>query len=115
MTLVYWFVAVGTALGIFVGAIPGLTATMAVALFVPMAYWLDPVSAIAAIVTMVACAIFAGDIPTTLLRIPGTPASAAYADDAYAFTQRGEADRPLGAALLCSVAGGVGGCCIIFQ
>ena len=68
--------------GIFVGAIPGLTATIAVALFVPMAYWLDPVSAIAAIVTMVACAIFAGDLPTVFLRIPGTPASAAYADAA---------------------------------
>ena len=50
------------------------------ALFVPMTYWLDPVAALAAIVTMVACAIFAGDIPTVLLRIPGTPASA-YADD----------------------------------
>jgi len=105
-----WLIVLAAAVyGVFVGAVPGLTATMAVALFVPMAAWLDPVAAIAAIVTMVACAIFAGDIPTTLLRIPGTPASAAYADDAYAFAQRGEADRPLGAALLCSVAGGVFG------
>ncbi len=105
-----WLIMLAAAVyGAFVGAVPGLTATMAVALFVPMAAWLDPVAAMAAIVTMVACAIFAGDIPTTLLRIPGTPASAAYADDAYAFAQRGEADRPLGAALLCSVAGGVFG------
>lgn len=105
-----WLIVLAAAVyGVFVGAVPGLTATMAVALFVPMAAWLDPVAAIAAIVTMVACAIFAGDIPTTLLRIPGTPASAAYADDAYVFAQRGEADRPLGAALLCSVAGGVFG------
>jgi TctA family transporter len=65
--------------GIFVGSIPGLTATMAVALLVPITYWLEPVPALAAVVSMVACAIFAGDIPTTLLRIPGTPASAAYA------------------------------------
>jgi len=109
-----WLIVVGSALyGVFVGAIPGLTATMAVALFVPMTYWLDPVAALAAIVTMVACAIFAGDIPTVLLRIPGTPASAAYADEAYAFTRRGEADRPLSASLLCSVAGGIFGSVVL--
>ena len=109
-----WLIVIGAAVyGVFVGAIPGLTATMAVALFVPMTYWLDPVPALAAIVTMVACAIFAGDIPTVLLRIPGTPASAAYADDAYAFTRRGEADRPLSAALMCSVVGGIFGSLVL--
>jgi TctA family transporter len=82
---------------------------MAVALFVPVTFWLDPVPALAAIVSMAACAIFAGDIPTVLLRIPGTPSSAAYADDAYALTQRGMADRVLGTGLICSVAGGLFG------
>ena len=95
--------------GIFVGAIPGLTATMAVALFVPVTFWLDPLPALAAIVTMVACAIFAGDIPTALLRIPGTPASAAYAEDTYFYTKRGEPERALGVALLGSVTGGLFG------
>lgn len=105
-----WLIIVcSAAYGVFVGAIPGLTATMAVALFVPMTYWLDPVAALAAIVTMVACAIFAGDIPTVLLRIPGTPASAAYADDAYAFTRRGQPGRPLAVSLVCSVFGGIFG------
>lgn len=109
-----WLIVLCAAVyGVFVGAIPGLTATMAVALFVPMTYWLDPVAALAAIVTMVACAIFAGDIPTVLLRIPGTPASAAYADDAYAFTQRGQPDRPLSAALMCSVVGGIFGSLVL--
>ncbi|NDH95551.1 MAG: C4-dicarboxylate ABC transporter permease, partial [Planctomycetia bacterium] len=57
-----WLIVLAAAVyGVFVGAVPGLTATMAVALFVPMAAWLDPVAAMAAIVTMVACAIFAGD------------------------------------------------------
>lgn len=103
-----WLVLVASACyGIFVGAIPGLTATMAVALFVPMAYWLDPLAAITAIVTMVACAIFAGDVPTVFLRIPGTPASAAYADQAYRLRQRGLAQQVLGFSLLCSVTGGV--------
>lgn len=109
-----WLIVLAAAVyGIFVGAIPGLTATMAVALFVPLAYWLDPVAAVAAIVTMVACAIFAGDLPTVFLRIPGTPASAAYADDAYAFTRRGEGERVLGLALFCSALGGLMGAVVM--
>jgi putative tricarboxylic transport membrane protein len=109
-----WLVIVLAAIyGVFVGATPGLTATMAVALFVPLSYWLSDVAAIAAIVTVVACAIFAGDIPTALLRIPGTPASAAYADDAYAFTRRGQADRVLGVALVSSVLGGLFGAVVL--
>ncbi|MCP4639901.1 MAG: tripartite tricarboxylate transporter permease, partial [bacterium] len=109
-----WLIVIGCAVyGVFIGAIPGLTATMAVALFVPLAYWLDPVPALAAVVTMEACAIFAGDIPNTLLRIPGTPASAAYADDAYAFTRRGEPGRALGTCLLFSSTGGLFGVAVL--
>ncbi|QEG40874.1 tripartite tricarboxylate transporter permease [Roseimaritima ulvae] len=109
-----WLIIIASACyGIFVGAIPGLTATMAVALFVPMAYWLDPVSAVAAIVSMVACAIFAGDLPTVFLRIPGTPASAAYADDAYDLARSGQAQRLLGVALTCSVTGGIAGAIVL--
>lgn len=109
-----WLVIVLSATyGVFVGSIPGLTATMAVALFVPVTFWMDPVPALAAIVTMVACAIFAGDIPTALLRIPGTPASAAYAEDAYFYTQRGEPERALGMSLLGSVTGGLFGAVVL--
>lgn len=99
--------------GVFMGAMPGLTATMSVALFIPLTYWLDPIPALAGIVTMVACAIFAGDLPTTLLRIPGTPASAAYVDDAYALTQAGKSDYALGVALVSSVAGGLFGALVL--
>ena len=63
--------------GLFVGCIPGLTATMATALLVPITFFMPPVPAVAAIVTATAMAIFSGDIPGALLRIPGTPASAA--------------------------------------
>lgn len=109
-----WVVIVLSATyGVFVGSIPGLTATMAVALFVPVTFWMGPLPALAAIVTMVACAIFAGDIPTALLRIPGTPASAAYADDAYFYTKRGEPERPLGVSLLGSVTGGIFGAVVL--
>ncbi len=99
--------------GILMGAIPGLTATMAVALFVPITYWMDPIPALAAIATITACAIFSGDIPSALLRIPGTPASAAYVDDLYAFTRRGETDRSLGTGLTASVFGGLFGTVVL--
>ena len=75
--------------GLFVGAIPGLTATMATALLVPVTFFMPPVPAIAAIVSATAMAIFSGDIPGTLLRMPGTPASAAYTDETYAMTRNG--------------------------
>ena len=59
--------------GLFVGAVPGLTATMAAALLVPFTFFMDPLPALVAIVTMEAMAIFAGDIPAALVRIPGRP------------------------------------------
>lgn len=95
--------------GIFVGATPGLTATMAVALLVPITMFLDDTSAIAAIVTTVTCSIFAGDIPGALIRIPGTPASAAYTLDTYALTRAGRQEECLGACLIFSVIGGMVG------
>ncbi len=95
--------------GIVVGSIPGLTATMAVALVVPFTFFLSDVEAIALIVTTVTCSIFAGDIPAALVRIPGTPASAAYADDAYALTRQRRYQSALGASLVFSVLGGLFG------
>lgn len=95
--------------GLFVGCIPGLTATMATALLVPITFFMAPVPAIAAIVTATAMAIFSGDIPGALLRIPGTPASAAYTDESYRMTLKGQAELALGAGLVFSVLGGLFG------
>ena len=99
--------------GLFVGAIPGLTATMAIALLVPVTFFMDPVPAVGAMVTCSAMAIFAGDIPATLLRMPGTPSSAAYTDEAYAMTRNGEAELALGANLLFSALGGLFGTAVL--
>ncbi len=99
--------------GLFVGSIPGLTATMATALLVPVTFFMEPVPAIAAIGTAVAMAIFAGDIPGALLRIPGTPASAAYVDEAYTLTQKGQAERALGTSLVCAAFGGLFGIVVL--
>jgi TctA family transporter len=54
---------------------------MATALLVPVTFFMPPVPALGAIVTATAMAIFAGDIPAAMLRMPGTPASAAYTDE----------------------------------
>ncbi len=92
---------------------PGLTATMATALLVPVTFFMAPIPAIAAIVTATAMAIFAGDIPGCLLRMPGTPASAAYTDEAYAMTNKGQAELALGAGLVFSAIGGLFGTAVL--
>ncbi|MEW6231047.1 MAG: tripartite tricarboxylate transporter permease [Chloroflexota bacterium] len=102
-------ILLATFYGLFIGAIPGLTVTMAVALFVPFAFFLDPVPALAAIVTLQAMGIFAGDIPGALIRMPGTPASAAYTDDSYALSQQGQARLVLGVDVIASALGGLMG------
>ena len=95
--------------GLVVGSLPGLSATMATALLVPVTFYLSPIAAIATIITASAMAIFSGDIPGCLLRIPGTPASAAYTDEAYAMTRKGQAELALGAGLWFSAIGGIVG------
>ncbi len=99
--------------GIVIGAIPGLTAVMAVSLIMPIAIFLDPVPALAAIIACDAMAVFAGDIPGTLLRIPGTPASGAYTDDSYKLTQQGRAEEVLGANCFFSAVGGLVGLLVL--
>jgi putative tricarboxylic transport membrane protein len=110
---VLWIILASSLFGLFVGAVPGLTATMATALLVPVTFFIPPVPAVAAIVTCTAMAIFAGDIPGALLRIPGTPASAAYTDEAYAMTKKGQAELALGAGLVFSAIGGLFGTAVL--
>jgi TctA family transporter len=106
-------ICLSSAFGLFVGAMPGLTATMATALLVPVTFFMPPIPAMAVIVTTSAMAIFAGDIPGALLRIPGTPASAAYANEAYAMTQKGQAETALGAGVVFSAIGGIFGTIVL--
>ncbi|NCV89656.1 MAG: C4-dicarboxylate ABC transporter permease [Betaproteobacteria bacterium] len=93
--------------GLVVGALPGLSATMATALLVPVTFYMSPIAAISAIIAASAMAIFSGDIPGCLLRIPGTPASAAYTDEAFAMTRKGQPELALGICLWFSALGGV--------
>lgn len=106
-------VAAAAVYGTIFGSIPGLSATMAVALIVPLTYFLSPLAALAAVVTLEACAISAGDIPSALVRIPGTPASAAYADDLYLLARQGHYERAVGTAVMFSVVGGLFGVAVL--
>ena len=106
---VWGIMIIASVYGLFVGAMPGLTATMAVALMVPFTFFMEPFTGLAAIVTMEAMAIFAGDIPAALVRIPGTPSSAAYTDDSYELAKQGKAELVLGVDLVCSAVGGIMG------
>ena len=99
----------GMFLGVFVGAIPGLTATMATAILVPITYYLSPMGGLAMILGCACVSIFAGDIPATYLRVPGTPSSGAAVLDGYEMTKRGEASRALSLDLICSPIGGLVG------
>jgi TctA family transporter len=111
--LVPWILAM--TFGIFVGSTPGLTATMAVALVIPLSYNLPKEAALAMVIGVSFTAIFAGDIPATFLRIPGTPASAAATLDAHQLAKKGKGKQTLLINLLCSALGGVCGVLILMS
>ena len=93
--------------GAIFGAIPGLTATLAVALFVPIAFFLDPMVALPAIIAISSVAIFAGDVGSTVARIPGTPASAAYLEELYELSRKKGPIYGLGLSAIGSSVGGI--------
>lgn len=111
-----WIAILGFAIfGSLIGAIPGLTATLAAALLVPFAFFLPPLPAIAAYATVSALAISAGDLPALLIRIPGTPASAAYCNDSYLLTKKGKYALAAGTQLISDAVGGlIGGLALMF-
>ena len=103
--LIPWILSM--VIGILVGATPGLTATMAVALIVPLTYYMDPLAGLAMILGVSFTSIFAGDIPATFLRIPGTPASGAAVLDGFELSKKGKGSLALTIDLICSVIGGL--------
>ena len=105
--MVFLYMAAGVLAGICIGALPGLTATMGVALLLPMTFGMDAAQGILMLLGIYCGAIYGGSISAVLLHTPGTPASAATAIDGYALAQRGEAGRALGTATLASYIGGL--------
>lgn len=95
------------AIGITLGALPGLTATMGVALLLPITFGMEPVSGILLLVGVYFGAIYGGSITAILLRTPGTPSSAATALDGYEMTKQGLAYKALTISTISSAIGGV--------
>lgn len=100
-------VSLGTIIGIFVGAMPGLSATMAIALLLPLTFSLDPAAGLSMLAALYMGAMYGGSISAILIKTPGTPAAAATVLDGYPMAQKGQAGKALGISLIASLCGGV--------
>lgn len=100
-------ILISVLLGVLVGALPGLSSTMAVALLLPFTLGLEPVVAIAMMAALYCAGTFGGSITAILINAPGAPPAVATALDGYPLAQRGEAGRALGIAAIASVGGGI--------
>ncbi len=102
----FLYIVGGTVLGVIFGALPGVSASMAVVLAMTFTYTMSPLVAIAFLVSVYCAAITGGGITAILFKIPGTPSSAATTFDGYPMTERGEAGKALGISLITSAIGG---------
>ena len=104
----------GALVGIIFGAIPGMTATMAVAVCLPLTYVLDLHDGLALLLGLYVGGISGGLVPAILLNIPGTPSSITTTFDGYPMARRGEAERALKIAIVASLFGGLLSAIVLF-
>ncbi len=104
---VFLYLAIGVALGTAIGALPGLSATMGVALITPITFWLDKTDGFAMLMGLWNAAIFAGGITAILINTPGTPASLTQAWDGYPMYKEGKGGLALGINVVFSFIGGI--------
>jgi putative tricarboxylic transport membrane protein len=107
------FVVLGVALGILVGAIPGLSAPMAIAIGVPLTYAMNPVSAIAFLLGVHKGGEYGGAISSILINTPGEVSSALTGLDGYPLAKQGKPRKALMMSLYASVAGDVFADCVL--
>ncbi len=100
-------IVLGTLAGVLVGALPGLSSSMAVALLLPFSLYLDPIPAIALLSALYCAGTFGGSITAILINAPGAPPAAATAFDGYPLAVKGEAGRALGISAVSSACGGI--------
>jgi len=104
---VLFSITAGTIVGIIVGAMPGLTATMAVALLIPVTFGMSPLVGLALMGGVYSGGMYGGAISSILLSTPGTPAAAATAFDGYPMTKQGKGGTALTVATWASFWGGI--------
>lgn len=103
----FMYIIGGTIMGVIFGALPGVSASMAVVLAMTFTYTMSPLVAIAFLVAVYCASITGGGITAILFKIPGTPSSAPTTFDGYPMTLRGDADKALGISLVTSAIGGI--------
>ncbi|MBW1962155.1 MAG: tripartite tricarboxylate transporter permease [Deltaproteobacteria bacterium] len=97
------FACFGIAVGIIIGAIPGLTVTMALALVIPFTFTMDPIPSIAMLLGIYKGGVYGGSISAILINTPGTPAASATVLDGYPMARKGQGMKGLKIALYSSV------------
>ncbi|GAG72970.1 unnamed protein product, partial [marine sediment metagenome] len=98
-------IILGVGAGIIIGAMPGLTATMGIAIALPLTFGMPPEVGLTLLISIFIGGIHGGGIPAILIKTPGTPASAATISDGFALTQKGEASIALGVHVFSSSTG----------
>lgn len=101
------YVVFGVFVGIIFGSIPGLTATMALAVFLPLTFGMDLGEGISLLIGLYVGGISGGLIPAAILKLPGTPSSIATTFDAYPMAQKGYAEKALKIGIFASLCGGI--------
>lgn len=97
----------GTFLGLLVGALPGLSSPMAIAVLIPLTYGMEPLSAILILIGIYVATKLGGSFSAILIRTPGTPAAACTVLDGYPMAEKGKAGMALGYAVMGSTIGGL--------
>ena len=103
----------GAAGGVLIGAIPGMTATMGVALLVPFSFGMDLIPSLGLLLGIYCGGMYGGSISAILIHAPGTPSAAATLLDGYPMNKKGQAGQALSVAMFSSFCGGVIGCIIM--
>ncbi len=110
---IFIFMLIGTLGGMVAGALPGFSATMAVALMVPFTFTMNPVAGLATLGAIYTGAIFGGCFSAILVNTPGTPSSIATTFDGYPMTKQGKGEEALHTATIASWGGGVIGVLVL--
>lgn len=101
------YIALATLGGLVIGALPGLTATMGVALLVPLTFVMSPITGLAILGALYMAAIYGGCFSAILINTPGTPGSIATAFDGYPMAIKGEGEKAIIGATIASMVGGL--------
>src|SRR6056297_22843 len=109
--IIFFAIFSGVFVGTVFGALPGLTATMTIAVFLPFTFGMDMIISFAFLLGLYEGAVYGGSIAAIIVNIPGTPSAIATGLDGYVMCRRGEAGKAIGMA---TIASGIGGMISIF-